>query len=169
MEDKRPELKVLIGIPGSGKSHWIWKNKLHLSHFIVSPDNIRRDMFGDITDQSNNVKVFDIALGMVIAALKLNKNVILDATNCNTQYRREFLKDMPYCKMSAYLFDIQPQIASDRISKDIRNNKLRSNVPESVVYRMYGEYLFTKNVIKKEFSNSQIKIITEIDEPKIEE
>ena len=168
MEDKYPELKVLIGIPGSGKSHWISENNYYHSHFIVSPDSIRQEIFHNISDQSNNVKIFDIAMGMVRAALLLKKDVILDATNCNTKYRREFLEKMPRCNMSAYLFEIDPRIASARIRQDIKKNKLRSDVPTSIVYRMHGEYLYTKSVIKEEYFDS-IEIITEINESKVKE
>lgn len=156
MTNRKPELKVLIGIPGSGKSHWIIKNKYYLNYLIVCPDNIRRDVFGDISDQTNNSRVFDIALGMVRAGLLLRQDVILDATNCNTKYRQEFLEKMPFCKKVAVLFDISPEIATERIKHDLREDKLRSAVPSNVVYRMYGEYLYTKKVLKKEFNSIEI-------------
>lgn len=156
---KLPKLIVLIGIPGCGKSRWISDNKYHESHYIVCPDDIRHNMFGDMTDQSNNTKVFDIAKGMVIAALELEKDTIFDATNVSTYYRREFLSNISFShKKEAVLFDIDPKIASDRIRVDMRENKLRSNVLPGVVYRMYGEYLYTKEVIGEE-DFSSVKII----------
>lgn len=151
-----PSLIVLIGIPGSGKSHWILTN--NISHSVVCPDKIRNELFGDITDQSNNSRVFDIAKGMVIALLTIGKNVIVDATNVNTFYRKDFLNNLPSCNKIAVLFDADPEIASNRIKNDIQNNKIRSNVPEHVIYRMYGEYLFTKKAIQEEGFN-HIKII----------
>lgn len=142
-----PILKVLIGIPGSGKSHWV-KNQSNA--LIVCPDNIRKEFFDNISDQTNNTEVFQIAKGMIIAALKLKYNVIFDATNVNTSLRNSFLQNLPTCEMHAILFDVNPSTACSRIKKDIKNGKNRSNVPEHVVYRMYGEYLHTKKVIHSE-------------------
>jgi len=151
MPNKKPVLKILIGIPGSGKSRWIGDNHYYLDHLVVCPDKIRHDIFGNISDQSNNTRVFDIAKGMVRAGLLLNQDVIFDATNCNTKYRKEFMEGNPYCRKEAVLFDIDPKIAAERIKHDLRENKLRSQVPEDVIYRMYGEYLYTKKVLKYEY------------------
>jgi len=142
-------LFVLIGIPGSGKSSWI---KHHTKNFyIVCPDNIRKKYYSDISDQNNNTAVWNIAKGQVISALECNHDVVLDATNVNTLYRREFLKDIiPYHKVKAVVFNISPEKACSRIAEDIKNGIDRSNVPEQTVYRMYGEYLHTLKVLNQE-------------------
>ena len=145
------ELTILIGIPGSGKTRWITSKYKEFFPYIVCPDNIRKTHFGDITDQSKNKAVWDVAKGQVIAALECGKDVILDATNVSTSYRRTFIKTfLPYYKVNAVLFEADPTLCCARIAKDIEEGKDRSNVPDTVIYRMYGELLYTKKVINEE-------------------
>ena len=147
MPDKIPTLVILIGIPGSGKSRWALK---HPEYYRVCPDEIRREFFNDISDQSNNTSVWEVAKGMVIAALQLGHDTILDATNCSTSYRRRFYAGLPHHIRHAKIFEIYPDVAYYRINKDLSNELNRSNVPESVIYRMYGEYLYTVKAIEEE-------------------
>ena len=147
-----PIFTMLIGIPGSGKSNWIKHNKMDglLDNFIICPDEIRKTYFTDISNQDNNEKVWDIAKGMTIATLLLGKNVILDATNVNTKYRRDFLSYLPVCTKKALLFTVDPQVAASRVKDDIDHGLQRSNVPIEIIFRMYGEFLYTKTVIYDE-------------------
>lgn len=148
----RNGLFVLIGIPGSGKSHWLKLNRSSFPHsYVVCPDTIRKKFFNDISDQNSNAAVWDIAKEQVIAALKCDHDVILDATNVNTSYRQEFLSDIiPFYDVTAIVFDITPEEAYQRIARDIKNGIDRSNVPKHVIYRMYEEYLYTLIVLETE-------------------
>lgn len=142
------DFKMLIGIPGSGKSTWL-KNNSNDS-IIVCPDQIRKELTKNISDQSKNNEVWKIAKERIIEEIKDSQNVILDATNVNTQLRRKFMEDITDCNKIAVLFRVTPEVAAERIQKDIENSVDRSKVPEDVVYRMYGEYLYTEKVIKEE-------------------
>lgn len=153
------ELIFTIGIPGSGKSAWV--SSLKTKYYIVCPDEIRASM-GNISDQSLNNTVWLIAKEKIKTAFSLGHNVILDATNVNTKYRRNFIETFPpdgiqvseyfnkICTLKAKLFDVDPEIAISRIKNDIASGRCRSNVPEDIVYRMYGEFLYTKKVISSE-------------------
>ena len=151
--DRRiPRFVMLIGIPGSGKSSWldIEKDLQYPSAEIVCPDQIRAEMSGNISDQSLNIAVWQVAKTRCISFLEKGTDVILDATNVNTKYRREFTQGLPECKKDAIFFDTHPQDACSRIAQDLALGENRADVPPEVVYRMYGEYLFTKTVIKSE-------------------
>jgi predicted kinase len=137
---------MTIGIPGCGKSTWVKSQ----SGVVICPDNIRQELSNNISDQTLNENAWTIAKQKVIETLKSNKDVILDATNVSTYYRNLFIKDLPPCYLIAKIFNIKPQVAYNRIVKDIKNNVCRSNVPEEVVYRMYGEFLYTKKVLANE-------------------
>jgi len=143
-----PNLTLLVGIPGSGKSTCINTHKSQC--IIVSPDNIRKELFNDITDQTHNIEVWAEAKVRTTKYLNEGISVVLDATNVNTTNRRNFLQGLPPCKLQAILFKTDPDQCWKRIKKDIDSGKDRSNVPEEIIYRMYGEFLYTEKVIESE-------------------
>lgn len=146
-----PPLLLLIGIPGSGKSTWLKNPPIEYRHcIVVCPDDIRRELASDVSNQDVNTEAWDLAKRRTIAALKNEVGVILDATSVNTKYRQDFLAGLPDCRLLAKLFEIDPATACERIRKDLESGIDRANVPEYVVYRMYGEFLYTKKVIESE-------------------
>lgn len=143
-----PNLIMLVGIPGSGKTRWLIKNQGTAT--TVSPDHIRRSISGSISDQSANIEVWANAKRHAIACLANAQDIILDATNVNTVFRRQFLENLPPCNLIAVTFDVKPETACKRIRKDMDEGLDRSDVPDYVVYRMYGDFLYTKKVLKSE-------------------
>jgi predicted kinase len=96
--------------------------------------------------------------------LKSGLKVILDATNVNTKLRRNFMQSIeeqiPILHKKAILFDISPEESIKRIKNHKDWNIKRPNVPDEIVYRMYGEYLYTKKVISLENWHS-ISVLTQ--------
>ena len=91
-----PKLVILVGVVASGKSTLAEKYKEYLEKnqegetVIVSSDQIREELLGDINDQTQNDKVFT----EVHKRIKKNiadKNVIVDATNVSMKSRRALL------------------------------------------------------------------------------
>jgi predicted kinase len=146
-----PKLIMMIGIPGSGKSSWLAKQRLDPLFFsIFSPDATRKQLFGDISDQSHNIVVWNSLKYKVGIDLSRGKSVIIDATNVNTAHRRNFIQNLPPCKLQAKLFPADPAQCYARILEDLERKKDRSNVPEETVFRMYGEYLYSEKIIQSE-------------------
>jgi hypothetical protein len=143
-----PYFIMLVGIPGSGKSRWASQVQ-SLNTQIVCPDLIRKDIGDSVSDQSVNIKAWELALKETISLLELKKNVILDATNVNAREWQDFVSKLPPCKKVAKLFEVSPKVAYGRIEMDITHNKSRCHVPEHAVYRYYGMYLYTKKVLKE--------------------
>jgi len=75
----QPILNVMCGIPRCGKTTWISQNKGDAC--IVSPDNIRKLVFGHQFHAPANKFVFGMAESMASLLLEQGKNVIIDATN----------------------------------------------------------------------------------------
>lgn len=142
-----PEFVLLIGIPGSGKSTWIAKFNSGNKYTVVSPDEIRRQLTGNISDQTQNAKVWTIAKERVKSYLGRGKSVIFDSTMTNPQKRREFIKDLPQAKLKAKVFYVDPEVSKERIKKDILAGKDRANVPDDVIDRMNDELMGTVKLL----------------------
>lgn len=169
--------EMLVGIPGSGKSTYL--KKLNIQNvMVVSPDEIRREITGSISDQSRNGDVRKITEERINQYLSEGKYVILDATNINTKLRTSFINRIKHNNRGintyATLFDTNPEESKRRIAKDIENKVDRSVVPDHVVDRMYFMYKQTVDVIQSEgftkvFSSSDrdnvSKVVDENGEP----
>jgi predicted kinase len=136
-----PDFVMLIGIPGSGKSHWIKQYNTENKYRVISPDEIRKEFSGNISDQSQNDKVWKISKQRVINSLRHGKSVILDATNTSSKYRKDFIQNLPNANLKAKVFYVDPEIAKQRIKKDIEDKKDRANVPDDVIDRMQTDLL----------------------------
>lgn len=147
---------VPIGISGSGKS------KLYLDEFkdkgfsLVCPDNIRKKMTGDISDQSKNKEVFEWAQCCIDYCVNLNRDVFYDATNLNKKLRKKFVnqyKDNPDVEIHYYVLPANIEISNERIQKDLSNNIDRSKVPYNVIERQMSMY---NDTIKKGFDDENV-------------
>lgn len=134
-----PALILMIGIPGSGKSTWISQNQSE-NTVVVSPDDIRRELSGNVSDQTQNAKVWFLVKERTSAALKAGKNVILDATNVASKSRKRFLTGLPPHKLQAKRFEADPNETHRRIRKQIENGEDRSDVPHSAVMSMSEQF-----------------------------
>ena len=151
---KAPRLIMMIGIPGCGKGTWLKKQILSnkpLNHIVtVSPDRIRQEKYADISCQANNVEVWAIAKSRTVDFLSNGTSVILDATNVNTTYRRQFINNLPPCILQAKVIKEDPEKCWERIQQDLNKAVDRADVPKEVIYRMYVEFLYTLQVLESE-------------------
>jgi predicted kinase len=151
-QSEKPKFIIPVGISGSGKSRWI-KSLEGQGFIVVSPDDIRRELTGSISDQSRNNDVFPLAFKRTIDALNSGKNVIFDATNVSSYHRKSMLDTIKRSVSTdfdafAKIFDADPEISKQRIRKDIENGVDRSNVPDFAVDKQYQN--FTKDLSKVE-------------------
>jgi len=98
MKKKKTVITIMCGLPRSGKSTWIKNNKRDA--VIVSPDDIRKEVFGHQFHSPANKFVFAIAEAMAILLIKQGKDVIIDATHMTESTRSQWvyaLKDIDCC------------------------------------------------------------------------
>ena len=130
-----------IGISGSGNS--MFYKSMFKDIDIVSPDLIRYELTGDISNQECNGHVFKIVDKRIDEHVLLNKDVYLDATNVNRKTRKKFVnkyKDNPNVEIIYYVLPANIKLSYERIQKDIENQVNRSKVPFSVLLRQLDMY-----------------------------
>ncbi len=132
---------MTVGISGAGKSEYLKQFKDSEDTVIVCPDNIREELTGDISDQTQNAKVWYLAKQRTIDNLKSGKNVILDATNVDSKQRRSFIQGLPTTDLKAKLFPVDPKEAKRRIKKALERGEDRSAVPDAIVDKQYQKFL----------------------------
>ena len=84
----KPTLTVLCGLPRAGKSSWIKKNKGEA--IVISPDEIRKEIFGHQFHAPANPFIFAFNGAMASLLLKQGKDVIADATHITHQLRESW-------------------------------------------------------------------------------
>lgn len=150
-----PDFVMAFGISGSGKSTYIRKN--NPNKLVVCPDSIRKEFFGDVSDQSDNKLVWSRAIGRIEGALLSGKGVILDATNVDKEYAVNMIEKLPECYKIAWVFNVDPSLAFDRVQRDLFLNKDRSNVPKEVILKQYELFKETILIVDKYFN--EVKLI----------
>lgn len=129
-----PTLIIMVGPPASGKTTLAKHISSHFDNYkIVSPDEIRKELTGDASNQEKNPEVFDIVYKRLIEYLDDGFNVIYDATNCRTTYRMKIINATKgyYSKLVCICFNTPISICLDM------NSKRSRVVPEYVIEKMY--------------------------------
>jgi predicted kinase len=111
---RNPKLIILVGISGSGKSTWLKSIDL-TDYVVISPDDIRRELTGDVSNQTKNREVFLLVNMRIVSAINDGINVIFDATNVKSIDRKSLLSylhettDFPF-DAYAKIFDANPEV-----------------------------------------------------------
>lgn len=128
-----PTFIMMVGLPYSGKSYYAEKLSKEYGAVVYSSDAIRAEILGDVQDQNNNGKVFEVLHRRVYDDLSNGKSVIYDATNINYKRRMDTiqrLKRIP-CEKVCYLM-------ATPFSECVERSKYRDRVvPYEVLERMY--------------------------------
>lgn len=147
-------LYVPIGISGSGKS--TLGNKIvgasRTRVVVVCPDDERKRLTGNVSDQSRNDDVFSACHGLVRKHLACGDDVFFSATNLSRKDRKmlfKIAKDTKSFVMGIVLMDsMDPTLCYDRVKKDLESGVDRSNTTivlneesqETVISRMFQKF-----------------------------
>jgi len=147
---KRPVLTLMCGLPRSGKSTWIEKNKKK-NDVVVCPDEIRSDLFGHIFHNPAEPMIWSITEYFIQSLMKQKINIILDACNLTSARNRwtDLAKDNGY-KVNLIILDTS-------LEECIKRNKKDNKIPLNVLKRMAS--FFDVNSLLKYSKNSFDKII----------
>jgi predicted kinase len=121
-----------IGISGCGKTTFGNTLKKENSNLeIVCPDDIRKELTGDISDQTQNEKVWNICYSRIIHNLQDGKDVYLSATNLSKGGLKHLFKlaEKASAEIEIVAFEDSRdwELCYNRVKKDIDNGIDRSN------------------------------------------
>lgn len=127
-----------VGCSGSGKTRLRDLLKKKLEIFVVSPDDIRRETLGSISDQSGGDKIFRIANSLAHQHLDNNEIVFFDATNLRPL---QLLKEFEFVVFPFMEDSKDPELCYSRVRQDLENSRDRSNVPEDIVFNQSKRFM----------------------------
>lgn len=133
------KLYISVGISGSGKSTYL--NKLNVP--VVCPDDIRKELTGDISDQSQNPKVWFEAYRRLKEYIARDEDVAFSATNLGMQNMYEVDKlaleaENKDVELIVLWFDDSEDwtVCQDRVKTDVENGVDRSKTDKVIVNGM---------------------------------
>lgn len=130
-------------------------------YVLVSPDLIRKELTGNISDQKCNNKVFQEVDRRVDELVSENRSFFYDATNVNPVFRKEFTERFRG-KDVKIVYVVMPSDMNEsymRIKTDIKNKVERSKVPYEVLIRQKGFY---NQSVKSNFEGENVQEIVYI-------
>lgn len=141
-----PELIMMVGIPGSGKSTILKKLPNISNYLLLSSDQIRMELTKQYTidlysrDDINSInkKVFEKIRVDAIKAIKDHRSVIFDATNLERKYRISFLNNFTKLDCIKKCYIVLTSI-DDCINRN-ENREGIAKVPKSVIYNMLKSF-----------------------------
>ena len=132
---------LLSAVPGAGKSTWAENYKrLNLDEkvFIVSSDEIRKELGGSYQYFKEEAKVWQLFLDRANDYAKENEDVtvILDSTNLTNKFRQMYYEKTPgFDKHVLVYFDVSFDKACER---NLSRNEAKV-VPHYAMVRLYDE------------------------------
>ncbi len=130
---------LLSAIPGSGKSTWSRRYASeHPNTYIVSSDQIRKEVTGSVSDFSNEPKVWETFLNRLNeCGLNEDATVIADSTNILNEYRAYYANEVKgFDKKVLVLFDIPYEVC---LQQDQQRTKEKV-VGEAVLRKLHNEW-----------------------------
>lgn len=143
-------IKILIGIPGSGKSTWaklfIKTNK---DWVRINRDDFRFMLKDEpLLDREGEKIVTQLVNNAIKISAKAGKNIIIDQTNCNLSLLNELIYFCrKFSEVEFKLFDIDLNVA---IERDLKRER---SVGQEVIKKMYNNL----DNVKKNFDFKPLK------------
>lgn len=155
-------MKVLLlrGLPASGKSTYA-KELVSKNHnwVRVNKDDLRAMMNNGEFSGKLEKQVIRTEREIAENALKLGKNVVIDDTNFNPTHE-EYFRDLAVrykAEFEVKLFDTPLEVCIER------DNKRSNGVGETVIRRMYNQYLKSEPAVYEHDRSLPAAIICDID------
>ena len=147
MENQKPTLIVMVGVPGSGKDYQIENSELlytdgEVKREVVSRDLVRYEIVKESEEYFSHEKdVFEQYILQISNALKKNRVVIANATQANYGSRKKLLHAIDE-KFGHDYNIVMYCIICDYETADRRNKQRegRAVVPEKAMMEMFNNF-----------------------------
>lgn len=155
-------MKVLLlrGLPASGKSTYSKELVAKDHNWVrVNKDDLRAMMNGGVFSRKLEEQIVITEREFVENALKIGKNVVVDDTNFNLAHERYFSQLARYYKaeFEVKFFDTPLEVCM------IRDNKRPNGVGETVIRKMYNQYLKPQPAVYEHNKKLRTAILCDID------
>ena len=159
------EIIIPIGISGSGKTR-LYRMR-YRNYTLVSPDLIRKELTGNISDQSKNKEVFQEVDRRIDELVKEGQSFFYDATNVNTDFRKAFVNKYKDTDVKIIYVILPADVATSilRIKTDLKESVERAQVPIQALIRQYGMY---NHSLKTNFEGENVQEIIYIKEGELD-
>lgn len=151
MKTKNPQILILVGVPGSGKSTFAkYFIRTEENWMRVCRDDIRMMQFSQANLNSYQEKMITEILDTAIASLLRNKtNVLIDATHCRASYLEHYIyKFNNQADISFKVFEEDEETIATRCEqRALSTGKI---IPTQVQKRYWAEF----QILKREFDFS---------------
>ncbi len=137
----KPNLILTIGAQGSGKSTWAKKYVSENPDVLyLSTDEIRKELSGNMADQSMNGVIYGRIKSRTEAALRREQSVLIDATFIRKSWRKDniALGRTLGAKLVAHVFKASRDTCVKRVQERAKNGGL--NVPVDVIEKYIAQF-----------------------------
>jgi len=124
------------GLPASGKTTYA-RRLVEEGYHLISSDQIREELTGDMTDQSWNAMIFnDIIPIRIVGAWASRREVVYDATSYCRDRRKDIIRQAKRCGYKVYVHVLRVPLEECLKRNEARERK----VPEHVIQRMHDNW-----------------------------
>jgi predicted kinase len=151
---KSPQILILVGAPGSGKSTYAkYFLRTEENWIRISRDDFRTMQFGaTIVSEREEKMISEMVFASIEALLRKNSNVLLDATNCKKEYINQFIEKFNNkANISFKIFELSKEVLEERCEK--RFNETGKHIPKNVIQK----FVQNLNSLKENFDFSERK------------
>lgn len=136
-----PELLIMIGVPGAGKTTWCKENIFNTKKKYVSRDEIRFSLLEEGDEYfSKEDEVCKIFYNTITNYLKEGYDVVADATHLNAASRKKLINNVDgYTSVMGMLIETPLE---ECLANNEKRKGTRSYVPRSVIRRMATQLSF---------------------------